>query len=129
MSRSRDGKPASARSVVWLCDILVHLAEPERLMAGLERVLAPAGRVVIAEWLWPERPGLANLLAACVPGGCEVLHDSGHIHRFSPRSIAELCECAGLAIESSSNHTFVSATARALVESLWPPHTIVARRR
>lgn len=112
---------------VWLCDILVHLADPQAFLASLHALLAPDARLVITEWLWPENRRLAALLARAVPGGREVLDNVLHLHRFSARSIAALLASAGFLVEMSYNHTFTNAAARVLSSPIWPPRTIIAR--
>lgn len=117
----------SGFDAVWLCDILVHVAEPEALLASLHPVLAAGGRLVITEWLWPETALLSRMLAACVPGGREVLLNPEHLHRFSRRGLARLLSQAGFEIVESYNHSFASPFLASITDSYWPPRTVVAR--
>jgi SAM-dependent methyltransferase len=114
---------------VWLCDILVHLREPERFLEDLHPLLAPRGRVVITEWLWPESERLARLLATAIPGGRETLSHSEHVHRFSRRSLSEMLARAGFEIAESYNHSFASPLVASITNSFWPPRTVVAVAR
>jgi SAM-dependent methyltransferase len=117
----------SGFDAVWLCDILVHVARPGTLLESLHPLLAPRGRLVITEWLWPENARLASLLAACIPGGRAVLHEAEHLHRFSRRALARVLAEAGFEIVESYNHSFASPLLASITDSFWPPRTVVAR--
>lgn len=116
-----------AFDLVWLCDILPHLDDPEAFLRSLPPVLAPGARIVITDWLWPESPRLARLLARVLPGGREVLEAQDHRRAWSRRSLSAALARAGFEIESSECHTFRSPLARALSGRIWPPRTLVAR--
>ena len=115
--------------VVWLCDILVHLRDPERFLLSLAPLLADGGRLWIAEWLWPESRAAAGALARLVPGGCATWTNPEHLHHLTRRSLRALLARTGHPVEAELNHTFASPLAAALVEPFWPPRTIVAMRR
>lgn len=115
--------------VVWLCDLLVHLREPQALLARAHGVLARDGRLVITEWLWPKSRVLARVLAGCVPGGREVLLNREHLHRFDRSGIARLLADADYEIVEQYNHSFASPLLVSMTDSFWPPRTIVARSR
>lgn len=113
--------------LVFLCDILVHLDEPRALLEEVPALLKPEGRIVIAEWVWPENPLAATALSCIIPGGRASLTEPDHRRRYFRRTLAEDLRAAGLKIEDSYNHSLPpGALARAL-DSFWPPRTIVAR--
>ncbi len=114
---------------VWLCDILVHLRDPERFLASLHSLLAPRGRLVITEWLWPESALLARVLATSIPGGRETLSNPEHVHRFSRRTLAAMLARAEFEISDSYNHSFASPLVASITDSFWPPRTVVAVSR
>jgi SAM-dependent methyltransferase len=113
--------------IVWLCDLLVHLDDPRAFLEEVPGLLNPDGRVVVAEWLWPESPLVTTALSCLIPGGRATLTEPEHRRRYHRRTLAADLQAAGLAIESSYNHSLPpGALARAL-DSFWPPRTIVAR--
>lgn len=115
--------------VVWLCDILVHLRDPESFLRTLPAVLAGTGRLWITEWLWPARRAAAGAVSFVVPGGRATWTNPEHRHHLTRASMRALLAGTGFAVEFELNHTFESALLARLVEPFWPPRTIVARAR
>ncbi|MBK7644356.1 MAG: class I SAM-dependent methyltransferase [Planctomycetes bacterium] len=113
--------------LVWISGLLVELEEPRAFLEEVGCVLEPEGRVLVAEWLWPESPVAATALSCLVPGGRTTLTEPENRRRYHRRTLAADLGAAGLVIESSFNHSLPpGALARAL-DSFWPPRTIVAR--
>jgi len=127
VERAGWSRDLGAFDVVWLCDMLVHLREPQALLAELHGVLTRDARLVITEWLWPNSNLLARLLASCVPGGREVLSNPEHLHRFDRSALARMLDESGYEIVEQYNHTFANPLAATLTDSFWPPRTFVAR--
>ena len=117
-----------AFDLVWLCDLLVHLRDPGAFLRASAPLLAPGGRVVVVEWLWPAGRARAAALARIVPGGRATLEEPEHLHRFTRPALRALLAGAGLAVEREECHSFASPLGRALAGSWWPPRTLIARR-
>lgn len=115
--------------LIWLCDILPHLDDPQPFLANLPRLLAPKGRIVFSEWVWPAHPGRARLLARCLPDGLETLENSEHRRYLTRASLARFLEQAGLEIETQWAHSVEQRWLGRLLQPVVPPRTIVARVR
>ncbi len=113
--------------LVWIADLLAHVEDPVALLASLPAVLAPKGRIVVHEWLWPERETAAELLARFVPDGRDALHHPLHRRRLTERALVELLSAAGL--ERDVEHAAEPAALGRLLRGLAPARTIVARPR
>lgn len=112
---------------LFVCDLLAHLAEPERFLAEARATLAPGGRMLLSEWVFPSSP-LAFALARRTPQARQVLHAPEHLQRFSREGVEQLLARSGWACESSYLHTFSFPGASALLGWFWPPRSWIARR-
>lgn len=119
----------AAFDLVWVCDLLPHLVDPARLLAELPAVLAPHGRIVISEWIWPESERASRLLAACLPDGRATLLAGDHLHRTTRRSLAAWLDAAGLEVERSWVHSVDSRVLARVLRPLLPPRTMLVRPR
>lgn len=115
--------------VIWVCDLLPHLVDPARLLAELPELLAPRGRIVISEWIWPESERVSRLLAACLPDGRATLLAGDHLQRTTRRSLAAWLDAAGLEVERSWVHSLDSALLAGVLRPLLPPRTMLVRPR
>jgi ubiquinone/menaquinone biosynthesis C-methylase UbiE len=70
-----------------------HFARPERVVAGIARVLRPGGRSVIVDVVAPEDQDRARLMNAI-----EALRDPSHVRMLPPSGLDRLIEAAGLRI-------------------------------
>ena len=113
--------------LVFLSDILVHLDDPRAFLEEVPGLLEPNGRVVIAEWSWPENPVLATALSCIIPGGRRTLTAPGHRRRYHRRTLMTDLGEAGLVIDDSSNHSLPPGPLTRALDSIWPPRTIVVR--
>lgn len=115
--------------LVWIADLLAFVDDPVALFASLPAVLAPKGRIVVHEWLWPERETAAELLARLVPEGRDALHHPLHRRRLTEPVLAELLDAAGLEREPDGEHAVEPAALGRLLRGLAPARTIVVRPR
>jgi SAM-dependent methyltransferase len=113
--------------LAWISDLLAHLREPLPFLRELAGALAPGGRIVASEWVWPEGR-LARRLVLLVPGARRAWEEPQHVNRFSPRQVSELLAAAGFAPEACYVHTFASRAVGRALEPVWPPRTWIARR-
>jgi SAM-dependent methyltransferase len=75
----RDG----AFDLVWASEVIEHIADTERWLREVARVLAPGGRLLVTT---PNHPRLA-LAARGIERYCEPLGD--HLHLYTRRSLIE----------------------------------------
>jgi SAM-dependent methyltransferase len=114
--------------LVWISDLVSQLTSPDELLAALPRVLAPKGRIVFSEWLWPDHAGRARWLARLSPTARE-RYETGGAPRLSERGFAELLERAGLDVETQWAHELDAPLARAFLQPFARVRTIVTRVR
>jgi SAM-dependent methyltransferase len=100
-----DGMPAGPFAVVACLDVLEHVSDDERLLAGLADLLAPDGVLVVSV---PLRPELF----------CDIDRLSGHYRRYSPERLERLFAAAGLRPVAASGY----------VVALLPPAAAHRRR-
>ena len=81
-------------------DVLEHLREPVRLLAGMRAVLAPGGAVVASLPNSGHFYFRAHVLLGCFPSHDRGLFDRTHLHFYTWRQWRELFSAAGFAIES-----------------------------
>ncbi|MEO0651620.1 MAG: methyltransferase domain-containing protein [Planctomycetota bacterium] len=118
---------------VWLCDALVHLREPAEFLAELRASIDAGTRVVVVEWVAPERGWIRGRLADAVPGARAHWRHPEHLHRFTARGLEQLLGAQGLAVERCWLHSLPGLLrepplARAFLPWL-PPRTWLARGR
>ena len=113
--------------LVFVSQLLVELEDPRAFLEEVPALLEPEGRVVVAEWLWPESPLAATALSCLVPGGRARLTSQEQRRRYHRRTLAAELREAGLAIETSFNHSLPDGALARALDSIWPPRTIVAR--
>lgn len=112
----------------WLCDVLMHVRDPEAFLAALPSALAPGAPVLLVEWCLPGRP-LADALARRVPGARDVFETPEHHRTFTRAELEDLVRRAGYRIEGHWLHTFearspwLAATLTALTGRFWPVAT------
>jgi SAM-dependent methyltransferase len=118
----------------WLCDVLMHVADPVRFLGQLPSVLAGGAPVLCVEWTLPDRGpllGLRTWIARCLPGAKMVLDEPTHLRFFRPRELEQLLTEAGYTIEDRWLHSFDGLLGGALIaklsSSFWPVRTILAR--
>jgi 2-polyprenyl-3-methyl-5-hydroxy-6-metoxy-1,4-benzoquinol methylase len=112
-----DGVPGldGTFDVIVCGDILEHLKEPSALLAGLNRCLAPDGRVIVSA------PNVAHLFVRMnlLCGRFEYMErgilDRTHLRFFTRRSFRRLLDEAGLVVER------MAATPVPLL-LVWPSH-------
>jgi SAM-dependent methyltransferase len=113
--------------LVWARDRLAHVADPVAFLASLPPVLAPKGRIVLCERIWPQSDALAEAVARCLPDGREALARARR--RLTARGLAELLEQAGLEAEHAWTHALEPAWLGGVLRPWVAARTIVARRR
>lgn len=114
--------------LVWISDLVPQLASTDELLAALPRVLAPKGRIVFSEWLWPDHAGRARWLARLRPEARERYEATGAT-RLTERGFAELLERAGLDVEAHWAHEADQPLTRAFVQPFARMRTFVTRVR
>lgn len=114
--------------LVWISDLVPQLASPDELLVALPRVLAPKGRIVFSEWLWPDHEGRARWLARLRPEARERYEVTG-APRLTERGFAELLERAGLDVEAHWAHEVDQPLARAFLQPFARVRTFVTRVR
>ncbi len=113
--------------LVWLCEMLVNLEDPRAFLEEVPGLLKPDGRVVVAEWVWPESTIATTALSCIVPGGRSMLTSPGLRRRYHSRTLAADLHAAGLTIETSFHHGLPGGPLTRPLESIWPLRTIVAK--
>lgn len=113
--------------LVFLGGILVELEDPRAFLEEVPGLLEPEGRIVVAEWLWPESPLVTTALSCIVPGGRKTLTAPGQRRRYHRRTLMSDLGEAGLVLECSYNHGLPPGPLLRALDSIWPPRTIVAR--
>ncbi len=118
----------------WLCDVLMHVADPAAFLSELLNHLAPGAPVLVVEWTLPNRGPLYTLrsfFARRVPGARMVLEEPTHLRFFRPSELEALLRAAGLVIEDHWLHSFAGVWGASLwakcSNSFWPVRTILAR--
>lgn len=120
----------------WLCDCLVHLAEPRTCLTELAALLRPGAPLLVAEWVLPEPGGIAaplrRALCLAVPGARAHWRHPEHLHRFTASTLAALLAQAGFRVERQYlpilPPRLANGRAASLLGSFWPARLFVARR-
>ena len=119
----------------WLCDVLMHVAEPADFLAELTRALTPGAPVLCVEWCLPAPglfAGLRRFLCLRMPGMSAILSEPTHLRTYHLGEIEDLLKSAGLRVEVTWLHSFegkpLARLAEFLTRSFWPVRTILARK-
>jgi SAM-dependent methyltransferase len=120
---------------VWLCDVLMHVAEPAKFLAELTTTLAPGAPVLCVEWCLPAPGplhGLRRFLWRRMPGMSAILSEPTHLRTYHQAEIEALLNDAGLHVEATWLHSFegkpLAKAAEFLARGFWPVRTILARK-
>lgn len=110
--------------LVWIADLLADLDDPTAFLRGVPAVLAPKGRIAIAEDVWPEGERAARIAA----------HVSRRElprreRRLTDAVLATILDAAGLDVERTWCPAFEARWAGALLRGVFPARTILARVR
>lgn len=117
----------------YVCDVLMHVADPAAFLRNLATTLAPGAPVFVVEWVLPGG-ALANALARRVPGARDVFTWPEHLRVFIRAELEDLVETCGYRTLGRWLHTF---DARApwlapCVKRFWPVatwHLVCGRSR
>lgn len=113
--------------LVFCADLLVHLPEPDVLLAELGELLAGGARALVVEWVYPRGPLLDGLCRALVPGAASHRRHPEHLHVFTERDLPQRFARHGLALEDTWVHSVDSRGLGALMKPLWPPRSFLLR--
>jgi hypothetical protein len=132
-SAAVDGDPPW--QAAWLCDVMMHVADPAAFLAELTPTLAPGAPVLCVEWCLPNPglfAGLRRFLCMRMPGMSAILSEPTHLRTYQIGEIEALLQCAGLRVEATWLHSFegkpLARIAEFLTRSFWPVRTILARK-
>jgi SAM-dependent methyltransferase len=97
--------PAGGFDLVLCSEVIEHIADTRRVIAGLRRLLAPQGMLILST---PQRYSLMELTCkvAFLPGVIEMVRriygeavfETGHINLLTARAVTQALESAGLQI-------------------------------
>lgn len=114
----------------FLCDVLMHVADPVAFLTDLPRTLTPGAPVFLVEWTLPHRP-LQRKIARLVPGSRAVFETDEHLCTFETRHISALFVAAGFTLDTNYLHSFegtpLASPLRALVRPFWPSRSWLFR--
>lgn len=110
----------------FLCDVLMHVADPAAFLAELPSLLEPRAPIVLVEWVLPPGP-IAQFLARRVPGATEVFSTPKHLRTLDAAEVPALFKAAGYRLQNTWLHSFegnpAAAILRTLIRPFWPART------
>lgn len=112
--------------VVWMRHVLPLVEDPATLLATAHDLLAPDGRLVISDWLWPNR-WIPRRIARWLRGSQAVWTHPDRRHRLRVAELVELLERAGYELADSWLRTPPRGLLRRLGRRFAPPRVVVAR--
>ncbi|MFE0508496.1 methyltransferase domain-containing protein [Streptomyces sp. NPDC058964] len=97
--------PDASVDVVWCERVLQHLAEPDRAVAEMARVLRPGGRVALLDTDWATtvlHPGDPEILSALTSGAL-----TGAANPYSGRRLVGQLASAGLVVDDRGSQALL----------------------
>ena len=111
--------------LVFCADLLVHLPDPDVLLAELPALLDQGGRLLLVEWVWPHGRLADGLVRAVVPGAAAHRAHAEHLHVFHADELVRRFTRHGLRLHSSWVHTVRSPWLGRALAPGWPPRSFL----